>query len=1141
MENLREIFYKRLNDGPALLLLGQDYLKIESGYDLFLNEILNANSDINRERHYYDELFGLNLNTKLEKSLEMLNNISDRIGVPKWLEIVSEYQWNNVYTSAIDTIWTKAFKKEYRKLSKIYDEKYYPIDPRNRTDLHCTFLFGCVDRTGDLEYPPLSKRELIKKHQKSISFITRLPEIITPFGTLVIEGYEGERDWLKPEDIYPVIDELGTGQVYIFSATENMKKNEYLKELVDCNKLILISESLSSYLRKGLDLGYINTKNSINVDINHKQIQINNQFKSLPISIYNRVSKSSIIIDDSMLIRSGKVSIETKYRDFRNFLSQSSLISLWEGYKSGFAFQREFEKELYQKIEIKLNTNTLQKDPIILYGQTGTGKTIALGNIAYKIKKEGKYPVIFIERKSHRPNFNELDAFCKWAEDNGANTTLIIWDGMAELEQYNTLLRNLVSGGRKIVLVGSIYNNGIRAKGDFICAPAQMMELEVSCFLEFLKSIDDKLSNIFSSKDIKGTEFLVALYRLLPASRVKIKEGITQEFDCAEKELDRMVKKGDVIPEFNNLLSIALWNAGLISSDNIFTVGLTNNEKDGSLFSEVLGYIMVPGRFGLQVPLELLIRTLGKEYIENFIQFINTVDIFRWNEDKMGNISIGPRHSLEAKLYVQSRLRGPSLEVKYAKELISNIKDDSEVYDGIEIQFAVDLLKSIGSNGETGDYFLDFFEVLSNMLRELHEKRSISNPRLMLQEANLLREYVVKKSKYGNAPKLSIELLNKAEDTLKYALIVLDTDERNKYFKSKILVELASILGTKATHILNSNSENKESAFAVFSNARDLFFKARSLEPENYLPIDIMSWLTQNFLESNSLDKKTRFEVEVDIMHIFDLGEDYEFTSQQQEAFLTRKMTIMNIIGKEEFSDDAFKLLDDSGSSAGYYLKAVKMAGDISKKNIEYNFDGIQKAIDFLRSNLLRVSNDGRCLSLLMRLFWLSKVKKPIFYSERETIPFESEDWSYLLKIINIIQSLESGHDNQLLNLLTAIAYFHLKDYNKSIDVFKDIERGSDFKVGRRRVIKSYLASNIDGTPMKFNGTVISVNNNGSKGEVYVEEIRRNIYFLPIDFNQPNIQKNETINNFHIAFNFIGPIADDALRVKVIGEGYNGL
>ena len=46
----------------------------------------------------------------------------------------------------IDIVWPKAFRKDWRELQPILDEIYYPSDPRNRSNLHCTYLFGCVDK-----------------------------------------------------------------------------------------------------------------------------------------------------------------------------------------------------------------------------------------------------------------------------------------------------------------------------------------------------------------------------------------------------------------------------------------------------------------------------------------------------------------------------------------------------------------------------------------------------------------------------------------------------------------------------------------------------------------------------------------------------------------------------------------------------------------------------------------------------------------------------------------------------------------------------------------------------------------------------------------------------------------------------------
>lgn len=57
MESKLEEFYKRLTKGPAFLLLGQDYLRLEMGHDPFLTEIIRKyNHNVTGTSSYYELL-----------------------------------------------------------------------------------------------------------------------------------------------------------------------------------------------------------------------------------------------------------------------------------------------------------------------------------------------------------------------------------------------------------------------------------------------------------------------------------------------------------------------------------------------------------------------------------------------------------------------------------------------------------------------------------------------------------------------------------------------------------------------------------------------------------------------------------------------------------------------------------------------------------------------------------------------------------------------------------------------------------------------------------------------------------------------------------------------------------------------------
>jgi len=420
----------------------------------------------------------------------------DRFPHPEWLETVASFPWSGVYTSAIDTICLKAFRTtSWRELQSIYDsETLNPSDPRNRHRLHCTFLFGCVNQDDKNKRPPLNEYELDVRDSVANALARRLPELITPFGTLVIEGYAGELDWFSPQKLTPVIQMLNQAQVHIFSANEGIKQNSRIARRVQEGKVILHDENLAVYLLRVQEAGYLTLGEPPEKEEYGRRITLEEKSLTVPLNLWNQVSRSATILDDMILLEPPHIGENKLYSEFRAFLAESSNRPIWSGYARGFAFKRNFESELQKIVTKRLKSNELQDEPVILWGQSGTGKSIALGHLAYSIRKEKKYPVLFIEHRSKLPLSSDLDTFCKWAEDLGASAVLIIWDGMVEQEQYYELTKRLSSRGRKVVVVGSCYAETVK-KINFVEAPASLRNVsprregidEISGFIAFVE------------------------------------------------------------------------------------------------------------------------------------------------------------------------------------------------------------------------------------------------------------------------------------------------------------------------------------------------------------------------------------------------------------------------------------------------------------------------------------------------------------------------------------------------------------------------------------------------------------------------------------------------------------------------------
>jgi hypothetical protein len=1112
--------------GPAVLLLGQNYLRLETGVDPLLNEILRKYGKPNTVGVTYREIFESDVAKSPEVAVAWMQQRSELISIPKWLEVVAKFPWSNLYTSAIDSVWARAFRVEWRELHYLFDEKYKPLDLRNRTRLHCTQLYGNVSRTQENERPPLDNFEFLKRKQVAIALARRLPEIITPFGALLIEGYSGHDDWFSTEDLLPIIDSLNTGQTHLFSIA-NETHNTLISELARRGKIVVHPESLSTFLDQGETAGFIKLGRPPDEEEYGRRIKIRERVLTVPTEIWNRVSKSAHILDDTVLIPPPQVSNERKYREFRNFLAESSAHPVWTGYARGFAFTRDCQRVLHERVSDSLMAKESSGKPIILHGQTGTGKTVALGAIAYALRAEARHPVLFIERKSLRPVQSDLDTFCMWAENQGVGPTIIVWDGMVESELYHRLSQYLGSRGRRALIVGSCYKLETTSGRDFIEAPATLTPGEIGRFGRFLDDFEPKLSR-FLDEHLKKQDdtFLSALYRLLPPTRDQIQMGVVKEIGFAEQEIQRKLQEMEVPATFGTTLGHALISAGIVPP----TLALGSEKKqigteEVSQLEELIGLIMVPGRFGLFVPIEILLRALGKEAYIRFSEILSGIDIFRWYEDGSGNVSVGPRNALEARIVAQARLGGAKTEMAFARQLIAEVRDSAIVLENPELQFVVDLIRNVGPNGREATHFSPYFQDLSETLRHVREDRGIQHPRLMLQEATILRETVVANDRAGTPLENAEQLLDEEEKILRQAIEILSGDSRSAPLRSQLLVELGSLLGTRLKHVLSKPDDFHEAA-TIYGEARDRLFEARASDPENYYLIDVLSWTVSSILQTPSTDLKLRAEAEADILHAFEMAEDEEFGAVQQERFQRRRMEIAEELGRADLTESAFQNLVNAGSAAGYYLRASRILGVLPRAS-QLSSDELnrcQKALEYLESNIDGISSDGRCLYLLLRLWWLVRVGRPLFDGTRIAVPLSSDDWTRLLELLISLMGAGESYYKPSLRYLQGLTDFHLGQVESALDVFSELRR--EVAPVRRRVLRSYLASTPQGVPRTYHGSVKWVSEDRSKGDLYVEEIRRTIPFFPRDFNRPDIQVGETINGFHIAFNYLGPLAD---------------
>ena len=1137
MSDLQD-FWERLNKGPAVLFLGQDYLRSDTGTDPLLLEV-ESRFGGSPTTPSYNQLLESTAIQSGDAALDWMSERCRRLSPPEWLQSIAAFPWSSVFSSAIDPIWLPTFRNGWRDVASIYDDEYFPRDPRNRRVLHCTFLFGSLNQTEPKLRAPLSQFEFFRRKQIAGNLVQRLPDTMTPLGVLAVEGYKGENDWFSLPDLYAVLQAIGPGQVHLFSVDDELAGHPVVQELIRTGKLVTHPERLAWALDRGVGQGFVQLEAISEWAENARRITLRHRSIAVPRELWNRISNSATLMDNHILAPQPPISSDALYWEFRRFLFECGSRPMWSGFDRGLAFHREFETSLHDKVIKQLDREASSDQPIIVHGQTGTGKTIALGNLAYTVAKSGLYPVVFIERRIQRPIDSDIDECCRWLEDNGADATLIIWDGMVQQNDYHELQGYLASRGRKAVVVGSSYK--LRNPDDnLVEVPDQLSSNEAKQFTGFLEGLGISLS-VHHREELEKRDpsYLVALYRHLAPARQQITTGVVQELEQLENDLVAAANN----PRFGDIsltsLGAAFLSAGLIDQSRLEElIQLPDTPISPANVVELVDIVTVPGQFGINIPIELLARTWGKADYSDLAQTLRSFDLIHAYEDSAGRIVVGPRHPLEARLIVHARLGSVQQEVAIASRILKAIRPSAwGTEESDEIDFVIELLRAIGPNGNEQLKFAPFLRELAEAISEARESRNIRSPRLMLQEANFLREWVTNMSRQGSRPEEASTVLGKAQQILQEALEMLEGNPRQWRLRTFVATELASTFGTATIDSISTRATN-DHVRRSFQQVLEAVHVARSMDFSTYSPIDVLVWSTTALAQPGIVDETTRTEAIVDVLDALETVDPDLLDIRNREQFYRRRMEVGGLLGDQELSESAFQSLGALGSAAGFYIRAREIAGPPPDLQNGYgaNVSSCRAAWDYLENNRGKIAHDPRCLNLLFNYWWLTKTGQRLFDDERVALPFQEAEWTYALQLSEELRSLGS-HRDLALSFLEAIALFHLNNVSKALQLFREVE-GESYKVpGRRRILRSFLASEAGGNPRVFHGNAQRVSSGGSRAQVFVEELRQSITLLPVDFGRPDIRQGDSLGEFHIAFNFIGPVADPPARYRVREQG----
>ena len=808
---------ERLAKGPAVLFLGQGYLGLQNGgNDPYLHAIGEkfALAPVSS----YQDLPGRWPSKDRERLFSTLQNISQRIAVPDWLDAAAKVSWNAVITSAFDEVVERALRADWRRVDPIWNSKREPEDPRDRSNLHVFKLFGSVTSNRPDEQPPVDDVSLIERGRDAAAMLDRIPSLVTPMGVLAIEGF-GSDDWLEIRDLTRQIAALGEGQAHWFSAAPDLQSTREVSSLVKRGKLVLHEESLAMSVAWGFDAGLLSADPEGRHPLGGFALTLRKdggrETFTLAPEEWRKLTQGLTVLDDDLLTPPAPfVSDEERYQAFRLFLYGSHGTPRWTDYAHHFPFRREVFSYLVREVRDRLADSNLKPEPLIVHGQSGVGKSVALADLAFQMKQEA-WPVLYFAKGQKRIDFRRIDAACQGIEKLQNTSALIVVDGPLETQDYERIADYLASRGRKALVVGSSYRPGPRSFN--IEFPARMSSEDQGRFVKHLAEIEGRLVERIGPRMLSDRHFLASLYYTLPETRANLRVGLIREYEIAEQNLDAATfpqEAGEPRDQGPGPLGKLLERAYGERFPHLF-VGSSQIEvrepfeDEPARMAHLTGLVLVPGRYGHDVPVDLLMRCLGNDGYHSLRTALEVTDIFRWVEDDRSNPLVGSRLALEAEIIVNMRWT-PKDEINFVNELLTNVRVVGHwSQPNQEVSFALDLLRSIGPNGPYFHRFKDNVDDIVAALTELRTRARKLHPRLLQHEGHLRRERIKELTesfeKRGYAPTEAemediLERLRVAEEVLGKAeslyMASSETRQRHESALSNLYTEMASLRGT---------------------------------------------------------------------------------------------------------------------------------------------------------------------------------------------------------------------------------------------------------------------------------------------------------------------------------------------------------
>ncbi len=1135
MVETRELLTAALEEKrPLVLLLGQDAWREGGEEDPVLAKALVRNQrEPAEQRGWLQLLDGCPLKPDF---YEWLTERFERRVAPEWLRVLGEIPWSAVFTSSLDPTLKGLFSERQRP-ELVLTSAEMPPAIRSRVRPPIYHLFGHAGSPDPRARPPLDLHELNdRRFNDAGPLLRRILDTATRLGLVLVDGVVDGRDWLRIDDFLGAIANAGRLQIIWFKGrAAPVPSDAGFAAAVDTGRVLVVNGRLSTAITqlravpRIADLLAPESEEAGKVTFKHG--------RSLETPPEDRlyVEAAASIVDDAWTAPLAALGSDAEYAAFRRFHGEpGNARSLVEGVRRGFAIKRDYEDELADLVFAAIEDHASLDAPIILHGQSATGKSIALARTVARVRDAKTAAVLYSNNRVPQPS--EIAEFCHGAENAGAKATLIVCDTNQDVRPYRDLLHGLRSRGHRIVVLGSRYrfiDGEDKHLKTTIEAPTTLSSVERRDLSALLKKFANEE---VAPQHLADHHILSFMYRALPLTRYRIGSGLSAEASRTEMMVREQQARFGTPHQPETLMAKRLLEAG---ADDAFDL-LFNAEQRKAMVSDdlsgrIIDLVMAAGSLGCSIPLNLLLRLTTEGHsrlpLADIPEVFGGLDLFRWEwaDNEHNELLIGPRLALEAELICRRRLGGAEKEADCIIDLIGAIRSGGVDRDH-ERSFLSNALRLIGPNGPRGNRFRFAYVRIAKTLTDLRTRFRIVDA--VLQESTF-RRYAVREGAVGH-DHTTMALLTEARDAIQTTIndIATGSVSVSRRMRRFLKVELATLYGFIVRHQAEAG-DPAEKIWSSYRAAKSSVRQAASAT-DSYFPMDVGLWTPSDLLQKGELADWQRAELEADIYDILDQIDPATLEPDQQERFDMRKFRVGGALGDQELSEAAFADLIERGSAAGCYLRARQLAPDWNDHAETFSSaerEQARRAAEFLDAHGNLIAQDERSLSLLLECRWISEVGRRPFVGQRQPLPATNSVRQLLLDIVAKLNEAAGENPRNVTRYLAATLTWIGRGERAATDMFRELARDTDYE-DPGRVIRRHFITDQDGRPQRFDGRVEEDSQSAGSCKVRLEGDSRRVgqggqvvRLLSRDFPRNNIAYGRQVRGFGVAFNFIGPIA----------------